>query len=712
MKYFNIILTLIFFSQMSQAQKGESYEQLWKQVDKLEMEQLTQSAYIVVQGIQAKAQKENNSPQTVKALLYASKYALILEEDVQLKIIQDFKEEIAKATSPTKNILHSYLANLYWQYVQQNRYRIYNRTETTSKVNPEDFRTWDVTTLFTEITYHFEESLKESKILQTASLKDFDAIIHKQENSEKYRPTLYDLLAYNALDFYKTSENSINQPSYKFEITNENLLCEAYDFAQRPISSRDSTSLQLKALQTFQGLVQFHFQDPEPSALAHADIERLKFIFQNAVFENKQESYLEVLKNTAESLQHHEVSALYLYEMAQQLHNQGNAYNPETNPDAQWKQKEAIEICQQVLAKFPDSYGAEKCKALQSQIEAQSLQLTTEKFLPINKTSRLLVNYKNIKGITLSAHKVSEKELETLQKIYPQEKRLAFIQNLKSIMSWSADLKNEGDFQQHGIEVKIPPMSNGRYLLLARPESKQNETFAYSELQVTDLAIVETKNNTETTYQLIDRNNGQPVKGAEVKISYLKNYNKPRKQVTEITNELGLVTISLANENWSSVKIEVDNHGEKAVFGDYYVSEKYINDNSPKENSCFLFTDRSIYRPGQPLYFKCIATTNTKESSKILPNTVVTVELIDVNGQTIGSQKLKTNEFGSFSGEFIIPTSVLTGSFSLEADGENLDLDGYTTFSVEEFKRPKFETNFNPVKETYQVNDSVTSSTT
>lgn len=128
-------------------------------------------------------------------------------------------------------------------------------------------------------------------------------------------------MAYNALDFYKTSENSINQPSYKFEITNENLLCEAYDFAQRPISSKDSTSLQLKALQTFQGLVQFHFQDPEPSALVHVDIERLKFIFQNAVFENKRERYIEVLKNTAESLQHHEVSALYHYEIAQQLHN-------------------------------------------------------------------------------------------------------------------------------------------------------------------------------------------------------------------------------------------------------------------------------------------------------------------------------------------------------------------------------------------------------
>ncbi|MAU71890.1 MAG: alpha-2-macroglobulin [Pseudozobellia sp.] len=708
MKKLSFVLMTLLFSHMAHSQSGSSYDSLWKQIEKLEKQDLTQSALKVAQTIQEKAKKESNTAQTVKSLLFISKYAMVLEENAQFDIVEDFKKEIENTDSPTKNILHNYLANLYWQYLQQNRYRFYGRTEIITKVDQNDFRTWDVATLFSEINYHFQESLKNEELLQNSPLKTYETLLSKQENSEKYRPTLFDLLAHNALDFYKTSENSINQPAYKFEILDEGLMCEAYDFAQKELVAKDSTSLQLTALQTYQDLIKFHFQDPEPFALTHVDIDRLKFTLQNAIFENKNEIYIEVLKNTAESLKHHEVSALYGYEIAQHLHNEGNSYDPQNQSEVQWKQKEALEICEEVIANYPDSYGAEKCKALQSRIQAQSLQLTTENFLPINQTARLLVNYKNVDGLELSAHAVSTQELEQLNKIHPQEKRLAFIQNLKSIMSWSADLKNEGDFQQHGIEVKIPPMPNGRYLLLARPSSKQNGTFAYSELQVTNLAIVETKNNTETTYQLIDRNNGQPVKGAEVKISYLKNYNKPRKQVTEVTNELGLVTISLTNENWSSVKIEVDSQGEKAVFGDYYVSEKYINDNSPKDNSCFLFTDRSIYRPGQPLYFKGIATTNTKESSKVLPNTSVTVELIDVNGQTIGSQKLKTNEFGSFSGEFALPSSVLTGEFSLQVDSEAVNLDGYASFSVEEYKRPKFETSFNPVKETFQVNDSIT----
>ena len=80
-----------------------------------------------------------------------SKFNLILEEDAQLTIIADFKTEISKSAPPTKNILKNVLANLYWQYFKNNRWQFYNRTKTAEKVNTEDFRTWDLQTLFNEI---------------------------------------------------------------------------------------------------------------------------------------------------------------------------------------------------------------------------------------------------------------------------------------------------------------------------------------------------------------------------------------------------------------------------------------------------------------------------------------------------------------------------------------------------------------------------------
>ena len=149
MKTATVLIFIIFFSQMANAQQNnESYETLWKKIQKYENEGLTKSALGVAETISEKAKKEKNSPQIVKSLLFISKYALTLEEDAQLKIISDFKTEIANTTSPTKNVLESYLANLYWQYYQQNTYQFYNRTETDVKVDATDFTTWDLNRLF------------------------------------------------------------------------------------------------------------------------------------------------------------------------------------------------------------------------------------------------------------------------------------------------------------------------------------------------------------------------------------------------------------------------------------------------------------------------------------------------------------------------------------------------------------------------------------
>ena len=369
MKYFTLIFTVILFSNMAQSQqKGDTYELLWKKVQKLENEALTKSALDVVHLIAEKAKKENNSPQTVKALLYASKYALTLEEDAQLKIINDFKSGIEKAGFPTKNVLESYLANLYWQYFQQNRYQFYNRTNTESKIDSTDFRTWDLTTLFEEISVHFDNSLKNQESLQKEAINDFQEVLQDQKGSEIYRPTLFDLLAHSALDFYKTSENNITRPADKFEIDNPDLLCEAKEFYKQNIETQDKTSSQSKALQIYQQLVGFHSSNNNLDALVEVDIERLDFVHQNAIFTNKDQQLLEVLKNSAEGLKQSVVSALYNYEIAALYNQLGNSYHPKTNTEQQWKQKEAIELCESVILEFPKSRGADKCKSLKSNI--------------------------------------------------------------------------------------------------------------------------------------------------------------------------------------------------------------------------------------------------------------------------------------------------------------------------------------------------------
>lgn len=699
---------IVLFSQIGQSQSvNDSYSVLWDRVEKLEKEGMTKSALEIVGLISQKAKKEQESTQLVKALLYSSKYAMVLEEDAQLNIVQEFKSAIAQSQFPTKNILESYLANLYWNYFQQNRYRFYNRTETEEKADEVDFRTWDLNTLFYGINTHFEASLERPAELQQLKVSAFNEILNKQKGSEVYRPTLFDLLAHTALDFYKTEENSITRPADKFELDDPEILCEAKLFVRQYIDTTDSTSLQSKALSIYQQLLNLHSKDTSHDAYVDVDIDRLKYIRQNAVFANKDQQYLEVLQNTVAALKEKESSALYRHEIAQLYHEQGNTYQPNVSEEHRWKQKEALDLCESVIARFPKSIGAEKCRALRSEILYKDLQLTVERHIPVNSPARILVQYKNLDGMRLSARKITQKETKQLNELYPEEKKLAFIQKLPEAKQWDAQLRDENDYQTHTTEILLPRLANGSYLILALPKGDPNGTFAYSPVQVTDLALVEARTDTGHNFQVIDRTNGKPISGAALKFSYLRNYDRETISKNLISDDMGMVTVPLTDESWNNAGILIKTKDGEAYFEGFHIYPRPRTGSSETAYSCFLFTDRSIYRPGQPLYYKGIALEQNNKVSTVLPNTVVSISLKDANYQEVARQEVSTNDFGSFSGTFILPNNGLTGGYSLEVSSQKINIRGSSHFSVEEYKRPKFETALDPLTETYRLNDDI-----
>lgn len=694
---------------MTQAQDNNSYESLWKQVAALESENLTASALKIVVTISAKATKERNSPQIVKALLYTSKYAMTLEENAQLSIVNSFKAEIATASFPTKNVLESYLANLYWDYFQQNRYQFYNRTKTEEKVDETDFRTWDLTTLFLEIDAHFTNSLKNTAGLQQIPINDFTTLLHRHDASVDYRPTLFDVLAHTALQFYKTSENSITRPADTFEINDPELLCEASAFAKTTIDTSDTSATQARALEIYRELIRFHLTSKKPYTLAEIDIERLQFTRANAIFTNADEHYLEVLQNMVAATKGTPAASLYTYEIAALYQQWGATYDPNGSNEHQWKLKEALSLCESVITDYPKSRGADKCKALKAQLLAPSLDLTNESNIPTNQNSRLLVRYKNHSGLRLSARKITQRELAQLNKLYEQPSKLDFLKKLPITTQWDASLKNENDYQSHSTEIVLPPLPNGQYMLLAEPTNDTAASFAYSPIQVTDFAVVHTQSPAAQLFQVINRTTGAPIKNASVALRYQENYNSPQLSKNFTTDALGMITIPLADgAAWNNVSLTINHTNQTAFYDNYYLHPK--NEGSPftQGHVAFLFTDRSIYRPNQPVFFKGIALQQTLGKSTVLANTKVTVILKDVNYQEVAKQELKTNDFGSFSGEFMLPLGGLTGNFSLSVSANNPSFNASTRFLVEEYKRPKFQTQFTPVTDTYRVNDTIT----
>jgi type II secretory pathway pseudopilin PulG len=161
------------------------YQNDWKKVKAFDEQGLPKSAMETVETILDKAKKEQNSTQVIKALIHQAKYMLALEEDAQLNIISTLKNEIDNSQFPTKNILESILANLYWQYFNQNQWQFYNRTHTSEKVDQEDFRTWDLETLFAEIHTHYQKSLESEVLAQQENLDKFDILLSNGYHSKE-----------------------------------------------------------------------------------------------------------------------------------------------------------------------------------------------------------------------------------------------------------------------------------------------------------------------------------------------------------------------------------------------------------------------------------------------------------------------------------------------------------------------------------------------
>jgi uncharacterized protein YfaS (alpha-2-macroglobulin family) len=711
MKNYISILMLICFATFSNAQND--FDDQWKTVAQFEKEGLTKSASDLVDTIYESAIKNNDKRQRIKALLYKSKYLLTLEEDAQLKIVNLFKIEIKKSeTLVTKHLLENMLATMYWQYFQQNRYQFYDRTKTSKKLDTIDFRTWDLETLFDEIHIYYQRSLENAHLLQQEPLSHYKTLLVEANHSQDYRPTLYDLLNHNALAFYKTDENSITQPTYKFNIDNDTYIRHSEAFINLILKSKDSSSLQLNALKIYQNLLKFH-RKSQSKAFVITDIDRLNFVSQHATFENKEDLLLKTLNGKAQELKASELSALYNFEIATLYQLQGNRYK--SNPSKgyvdethRWKLKEALALCNSVILEYPDSDGAKKCNILKQQILQSQLTLQTEEFTASNCASRILVSYKNLNTLNFTIYKVNKRQLEAYNERYNASEKTKFFESLSATKTFTSTLKTEGDYQTHSTEILIPSLQNGLYLITAETNSKEN-VFAVAHIQITDLALVESKEKKTITYQLINRANGEPGVGAKIILTYTNNRNK--KFTRKFTTDLfGKFKFEQDKNYYKNVEVQTTYKDETAYFGDYYIGRTYDQrQNNDTQYKNFLFTDRSIYRPGQPVYFKGISTQRKDNRTTVFANNDAKIKLKNVNGDVVSELLLKTNDFGSVSGEFILPKDGLTGNYSIEMFSGN---SGYTSFSVEEYKRPKFKPQFQPITQTYKVNDSITVSGT
>src|SRR6266480_3461497 len=717
---------------------ASSRDAQWKDVDDAVSKGLPKQAIEKLDPIIQGALKDKAWGEATKAI--ARK--IVLEGNIQgnkpEEKITRLEAEIVRAPKEIVPLLDTILANWYWHYFQQNRWRFLQRTQTAQQPG-KDFTTWDLPRLLAGIDKQFLKALASADTLKKTPVATFDDLLQKGSLPDSYRPTLYDFIAHEALKFYASGEQAAAKPEDAFELSADSPVFDgaekfmAWDPGSRRreeadkaggprtpnpppyVGGYDDGSPVLKALRLFQDLLKFHRNDKDASAFIDTDIARLVYGYNVAFGEEKNARYKTALKVLVDKWADHELSAVALHHWARVVQSEDD-----------WV--EARKMALRGANAFPNSAGGKLCRNLVSEVEAKAVAITTERIwncqpgagVPPAQTQvdskgrrdacpALEVRYRNVTNIYFRALPYDWNIF--LQKNHSRPESLSEAERQELLarhatVEWSAQLPATPDYKERTEALPAPDqLKAGFYFLMAshRPDfSEKDNQVSFTDIWVSDLALVLRPRDGHLEGFVLEANSGEPVAGAEVVAWHLDNQGNRIPHSPVAADENGFFEFK-ANQNQSYL-VRVRHHGRELGSQQEYSAYRYERPRA--HDQTIFFTDRAIYRPGQTIQYKgiCLRVDQEKDNYEALAGRELTVIFADPNNKEITRQKHRCNDYGSFSGSFTAPRDRLMGAMRIYVTPGPA---GQANVNVEEYKRPKFQVTLDAPKTAAKLNDKL-----
>ena len=649
-RYLSLIVLLVMsvFAPM----QAQTYDNLWKELEVLERKDLPKSVISEAMKIYDKAKAEQNVPQMMKAYLTAMQYRSLLTPD-SLKVDMNGLEQWASQTGSVedKAILYSILGEM---------------------TMPVDVK---------KGLGYLQASLKDKDRLLLIPVEKLRPMVRVGEASKRYfRDNLYNLLARRAIQImqqyrWQAAAKANQTNSLPVDMTDMDQFV-TYQFV--PVSDCDLTAA---VMQTYQSLLKAYDTETEREGWLLTGIDALNYLYRNFSGNFSNDVCQQELRKWIHTYPAVKTVPEAYLALAQFLQYQNN-------------QVERLRIVREGIAGYPRYEGINQLKNIEKEILNASLSLEIATAYPGEQQS-VKVNYKNLTGITLQLYKVNLPVTSAVlqNRTTHFESKYARLQREEHF-----SLKPTTDYLNVDTTLTIQAPQAGIYFLKAVPDGKKGVSDG-TLMNVTALKTIY-RPLPDGTLELVvvDAVSGQPVSEAEVTI-YTEKGGGYSPQQTYQADKQGTLKLDFLNSNkyWYNAHTAADNAMPILNLwkNDYYYKE------SKRKEVLQLFTDRSIYRPGQTVYVSGLAYEMEKDSTRVLADKKYTVSLYDANNNETGKVEVRTNGFGSFSGQFVLPSPCLTGYFSLRA------ADTSVSFKVEEYKRPTFDVTFEPVKVEYQVGDSI-----
>ena len=662
-KSVSVFLLMLFFINFS---AQNYYDSQWKKVEENYKKGTYKSNLPIILDIQNQAMKDNNAIQIIKSL--KAEFSILkqthddTQNDENSKFFSKLQSTETKLKGDEKQLFHLLTLEFINDYYDNNSWKINQKTNIDNQ-NLSQIETWSKLDFKNFLTKNFSDLEKENSVLKKIQMQKYKEIFDETENLD-YFPTLLDWSNFNYIEFLR-NQNLFTPNELKVNSTKINNIFDS----EISINSGNS---------------KLYFQHQK--------------INYNCELNHCKDKFAELEKLAGDESAKGDYKVLIIDEMIELLQQK------EDNKTALVWVNKAKEL-------YPKSKFINNILNKENQIKNPQLNLFYEKETQPNKPIHIVAEGKNVKQFSLNIYEVKDDSQGFLNHVFDSYKT-PFSKVKKSLVRKDEfSLPASSDFKSHKTSLELKALPAGIYLAEYVVENSVQGNYYFI---VSDSKIIFSKkddsNPKANVLKLVNNENGKAfinenldvteyVRGKAVTKYTVKTDKSGNFQFPNSTNQEYYRNFLVKNgNNFSMINVYGYDYGNR--------------NKSENQESAQIFLDRKIYRPGQIVYFKVIATGINGETQKVktLEKVKLNITLNDTNGEELQTLKLTTNEFGSVNGSFTLPKNKLNGSFNIEVDDDNnsaYNISGYADFQVEEYKRPKFEVTFEPIKDEYKYGQTI-----
>lgn len=665
----------LLHAQKTKSKVMEDYNSLWNKVTKFEQDQQPKSALTIIEQIESKAAKEKNTEQQIKALIKKASSMNTIDADNRTSIIPQFESLLSSTKSiKDKAIINSMLGSIYMMQYYYNSWEINQRTKLVDYI-PENMDEWSSNIFFEKSLAHFKASLEDKDALLKLSADEYKELITPGKDSRTLSPTLYDFLMLRAI----STSKGIKLYDDKKELAKIGV--SANEMLQTDVFLKTNLGDKLPTLTFYQEYQNNLNSRKMEDSFIFQELDRIAYLNTLGV-----SSVYDALVNLEKKYDSNDVSVEIINAIINNI-DQTYTWQDENSDKLDLK----YNWIQKGLKEHPKYKRISILKNALLSMEFPTATLNAKTvYHPEDKEKKMTLRFRNLTNADITVR---------------DEKGNA-------VHSFNILLKSEKSYTTQDTTFLLNFDKIGNYTIEAKYDKKANSRDTNPKFSISKLAgFSRAVTDKQAEFYVVDNLNGTPIKNAVITIYEAEKWKEnTRKLIKEIiTNEMGIalyesdsIITTYNNRKDYSYQIAYQNDTPN-IFSSLptFYTFRSGNKNIDRE-STQIFLDRDIYRPGQTVYFKAILSRQIGNEASLLTGHGCTAALYNANRQLISELDLKTNDFGSVSGQFILPRTGINGNYYISINNN----DYY--FSVEEYKRPTFQVTFDKNEETYTFGDKVT----